>query len=62
VRFEPVAKEFLRARSIRLGAYSVNLTNHGNFHDVYANVTSPFFGQFTSFQRRVDGFLLSFAP
>jgi hypothetical protein len=46
---------------VRVGLYSINLTNHGNFHDVYNNVTSPFFGQFTGFQRRVDGFILSFA-
>jgi hypothetical protein len=51
-----------KTHKFRLGVYSVNLTNHGNFHDVYANVTSPLFGQFTGFQRRVDGFLLSFAP
>jgi Carboxypeptidase regulatory-like domain len=46
---------------VRVGLYSINLTNHGNFHDVYNNVTSPFFGEFTGFQRRVDGFILSFA-
>jgi Carboxypeptidase regulatory-like domain/TonB-dependent Receptor Plug Domain len=46
---------------VRVGLYSINLTNHGNFHDVYNNVSSPFFGQFTGFQRRVDGFILSFA-
>jgi hypothetical protein len=46
---------------VRVGLYSINLTNHGNFHDVYNNVTSPFFGKFTGFQRRVDGFILSFA-
>jgi hypothetical protein len=46
---------------VRAGLYSINLTNHGNFHDVYNNVSSPFFGQFTGFQRRVDGFILSFA-
>src|SRR6266436_4955159 len=46
---------------VRVGVYSINLTNHGNFHDVYDNVSSPFFGQFTGFQRRVDGFILSFA-
>ena len=46
---------------IRVGLYSINLTNHGNFHDVYNNVTSPFFGEFTGFQRRVNGFILSFA-
>jgi hypothetical protein len=46
---------------VRVGVYSINLTGHGNFHDVYNNVTSPLFGQFTGFQRRVDGFILSFA-
>ena len=46
---------------VRVGLYSINLTNHGNFHDVYNNVSSPFFGQFIGFQRRVDGFILSFA-
>ena len=45
---------------VRVGLYSINLTNHGNFHDVYNNETSPFFGRFTGFQRRVDGFILSF--
>jgi len=49
-----------RRHKVRVGLYSINLTNHGNFHDVYDNVTSPFFGKFTGFQRRVDGFLLSF--
>jgi hypothetical protein len=45
---------------VRVGIYSINLTNHGNFHDVYNNDASPFFGKFTGFQRRVDGFILSF--
>ena len=46
---------------VRVGLYSINLTNHGNYREVYSNVTSPFFGRFTGFQRRVDGFILSFA-
>jgi Carboxypeptidase regulatory-like domain len=45
---------------LRLGAYSLNLTNHGNFNDVYNNVASPLFGQFTGFQRRTDGLIISF--
>jgi hypothetical protein len=55
---------FLRRGSrhkVRVGLYSINLTNHGNFHDVYNNVSSPLFGEFTGFQRRVNGFILSFA-
>jgi hypothetical protein len=49
-----------RRHKVRVGVYSINLTNHGNFHDVYNNETSSFFGRFTGFQRRVDGFILSF--
>jgi hypothetical protein len=45
---------------LRLGVYSINLTNHGNFNDVYNIVTSPLFGQFTGFQRRTDGLIISF--
>ena len=45
---------------VRVGLYSINLTNHGNFRDVYNNEASPFLGRFTGFQRRVDGFILSF--
>jgi hypothetical protein len=45
---------------IRLGAYSINLTNHGNFNDVYNNVASSLFGRFVGFQRRTDGLITSF--
>jgi hypothetical protein len=31
---------------VRLGFYSLNVTNHGNFNAVYNNVTAPNFGQF----------------
>jgi hypothetical protein len=37
----------------------INLTNHGNFTQVYNNVTSPQFGQFTGFERQKTAFLLS---
>src|SRR5262249_54622410 len=47
--------EHAHRHKVRLGLYSINLTNRGNFHDVYNNVTSPVFGQFTGFQRRVNG-------
>jgi hypothetical protein len=50
-----------KGHKVRVGLYSINLTGHGNFNEVYNNVTSPFFGQFTGFQRRVTGFILSFA-
>jgi hypothetical protein len=49
----------LGSRKIRLGFYVINLTNHGNFSQVYNNVTSPNFGRFTEFERRQSAFLLS---
>jgi hypothetical protein len=49
----------LGSRKIRLGFYVINLTNHGNFSQVYNNVTSPNFGRFTEFERRQTAFLLS---
>jgi hypothetical protein len=48
-----------KSHKIRIGLYSINITNHGNYNAVYNNVASPFFGQFAGFDRRVDGFLLS---
>jgi len=47
------------SRKIRLGFYVINLTNHGNFSQVFNNVTSPHFGRFTEFERRQTAFLLS---
>jgi hypothetical protein len=47
------------SRKIRLGLYMINLTNHGNFNQVYNNVTSPQFGRFTGFERQKTAFLLS---
>jgi hypothetical protein len=49
----------LGSRKIHLGFYVINLTNHGNFSEVYNNVTSPNFGRFTEFERRQTAFLLS---
>jgi hypothetical protein len=49
----------LGSRKIHLGFYIINLTNHGNFSQVYNNITSPNFGRFTEFERRQTAFLLS---
>ena len=48
----------LRNRKLRLGLYTLNLTNHSNWLDVYNNVNSPYFGHFVGFQHRVDGFVI----
>lgn len=45
---------------IRLGFYSLNVTNHGNFNAVYNNVTAPNFGQFVGFLDRRDGAVIDF--
>jgi len=44
----------------RLGAYSLNATNHGNFSTVYNNVTSPSYGKFVGFLYRHEGMTLDF--
>jgi hypothetical protein len=44
-----------KVRKIRLGVYSLDVTNRQNPHDVFSNVTSPLFGRFDGFQRRFTG-------
>ena len=44
----------------RLGGYSLNVTNHGNFSTVYNNVTSPNYGKFVGFLYRHEGMTLDF--
>jgi hypothetical protein len=48
-----------KVRKIRVGVYSLDVTNRQNPHDVFNNVTSPLFGQFDGFQRRFTGLALS---
>ena len=47
-----------KTRKLRLGIYSINLTNHANALQIYNNVTSPVFGHFVGFQHRVNGFVI----
>ena len=49
-----------KVHHIRLGFYSLNATNHGNFNAVYNNVTAPNFGQFAGFLDRRDGAMIDF--
>jgi len=44
-----------KRRKIRLGVYSLDITDRHNPHDVFNNNTSPIFGQFAGFQRRFTG-------
>jgi hypothetical protein len=47
-----------KIRKIRIGVYSLDVTNRQNPHDVYNNIASPIFGQFAGFQRRFTGLAL----
>jgi hypothetical protein len=49
-----------KVHHFRLGAYSLNVTNHGNFSTVYNNVASPDFGKFVGFLYRHEGMTLDF--
>ena len=49
-----------KTHHMRLGFYSLNVTNHGNFNAVYNNVSAPNFGQFVGFLDRRDGAVIDF--
>lgn len=44
-----------KRRRVRLGVYSLDVTNRQNPHDVFSNIDSPIFGEFAGFQRRFTG-------
>jgi hypothetical protein len=48
-----------KVRKIRVGVYSLDITNRQNPHDVFNNTASPIFGTFDGFQRRFTGLALS---
>jgi hypothetical protein len=48
-------KEHAKRRKIRVGVYSLDVTNRQNPHDVFSNIDSPLFGQFAGLQRRFTG-------
>jgi hypothetical protein len=47
-----------KSRKIRVGVYSIDVTNRHNPHDVFNNNAAPLFGQFAGFQRRFTGLAL----
>jgi hypothetical protein len=48
VAFIPWLRKYTLRGSVRV----FNLTNHGNYRDVYNTVTSPYFGDYAGFQHR----------
>ena len=49
-----------KGHHVRLGIYSLNFTNHGNYNAVYNNVAAPNFGQFAGFLDRREGAVIDF--
>ncbi len=49
-----------KGHHVRLGVYTLNVTDHGNFNAVYNNVTSPDFGKFVGFLYRHEGMIIDF--
>ena len=47
-----------KTRKLRFGVYSLNITNRQNPHAVYGVSTSPLFGTFAGFDRRIDGLVI----
>jgi hypothetical protein len=48
-------KDKTKRRKINIGVFSLDVTNRLNPHDVFNNVTSPLFGVFAGFPRRLTG-------
>jgi Carboxypeptidase regulatory-like domain/TonB-dependent Receptor Plug Domain len=48
-----------KIRKIRVGVYSLDVTNRQNPHDVFSTAGSRLYGQFDGFQRRFTGLALS---
>ncbi|HTB91406.1 MAG TPA: carboxypeptidase regulatory-like domain-containing protein [Candidatus Sulfotelmatobacter sp.] len=49
-----------KVHHVRLGVYTLNVTNHGNFTTVFNNTFSPNFGQFVGFLYRHEGAVIDF--
>jgi hypothetical protein len=52
-------KEKSKRRKINIGIFSLDVTNRLNPHDVFNNVTSPLFGVFAGFPRRLTGLVIN---
>ncbi len=52
---------FHHGHKFRFGVFSVNTTNRRNPHEVFGNTASPYFGNFTGLDKRIDGIIISFA-
>lgn len=56
----PLPFHIHRGHTFRFGIYSINTTSRKNPTAVYNNITSPIFGQFTGFDKRINGIVIEF--
>lgn len=57
----PLPFHIHRGHTFRFGIYSINTTSRLNPTAVYNNITSPMFGHFTGFNKRVNGIVIEFS-
>jgi Carboxypeptidase regulatory-like domain len=49
-----------KSHHIRLGVYTLNVTDHRNYNAVFNNVTSPIYGHFAGYLYRHEGAIIDF--
>jgi hypothetical protein len=59
--FRDFSVPFHKGHKFRFGIFSVNTTNRRNPHEVFSNTSSPYFGNFTGLDKRIDGIIISFS-
>jgi hypothetical protein len=57
----PLPFHIHRGHTFRFGIYSINTTSRHNPTAVYNNITSPMFGQFAGFGKRINGIVIEFS-
>ena len=57
----PIPFHIHPGHTFRLGIYSLNTTGHRNPTAVFDNIASPQFGQFTGFNKRINGIIIEFS-
>ena len=57
----PLPFHIHRGHTFRFGLYSINTTGRPNPTAVYNNITSPMFGNFNGFDKRINGIVIEFS-
>ncbi len=59
--FKEFPVPFRKGHLFRFGVFSINTTDQTNPTDVFNDTASPLFGNFTGFNKRIDGIIIGFA-